>query len=38
MTYPGFVQGDNIVGFGEDARGEIYVVYASGKIWKIVAQ
>ena len=38
MTYPGFVQGDNIVGFGEDAGGEIYVVYASGKIWKIVAQ
>ena len=38
MMYPGFVQGDNIVGFGEDAGGGIYVVYASGKIWKVVAQ
>lgn len=38
MEYPGFPQGDNVVGFGEDASGEIYVVMASGIVYRITGQ
>lgn len=38
MEYSGFPQGDNVVGFGEDAAGEIYVVMASGTLYRITGQ
>ncbi|MGH7656624.1 MAG: PQQ-dependent sugar dehydrogenase, partial [Gemmatimonadales bacterium] len=38
LEYSGFPQGDNVVGFGEDAAGEIYVVMASGTLYLITGQ
>lgn len=35
MEWTSFPQGDNVVGFGEDAGAEIYIAMASGRIYRI---
>lgn len=32
------IPADNVAGFGEDARGEVYIAMASGRVYKVVAE
>jgi hypothetical protein len=36
-TWAPSIPADNVAGFGEDARGEVYIAMASGRVYKVVA-
>jgi len=37
-TWAPAIPADNVAGFGEDAKGEVYVAMASGRVYKVVAE